>query len=203
MFRKIIFISLAAVLIFLGASGNYPFCCKNKKSTDSLMAKNDTLPNNKDTVSLVVKSSAFADNAFIPKKYSCDADNVSPSLEWSTGPDSTKSYALICDDPDAPSKVWVHWVLFNIPASVNQLEENIPLGKTATGKVSQGINDSGDLGYSGPCPPGGVHHYHFRIYALDCILSLESGVSRKELDAAMQDHILAQGEIIGLYKRAK
>lgn len=126
-----------------------------------------------------------------------------PSLEWGKGPDSTKTYALICDDPDAPSKIWVHWILFNIPSTVTKLDENIPLGENTIGGALQEKNDSGDMGYSGPCPPGGIHHYHFRIYALDCSLSLKAGATRDDVDAAMKNHILAQGEIIGLYKREK
>lgn len=187
MFRKKILLLLAAASIILGLSGNVPFYCKEKKTTDSL----------------IIKSSSFGSNEYIPAKYSCDAENISPSIEWNKGPEATKSYVLICDDPDAPSKIWVHWVLFNIPSSVTKLDENIPIGKNAIGNAVQGTNDSGDMGYSGPCPPSGIHHYHFRVYALDCSLSLDPGTSRSDVDVAIKNHILAQGEIIGLYKREK
>jgi Raf kinase inhibitor-like YbhB/YbcL family protein len=187
MFRKYFFVLLAAALILLGFSGNTPFYCKAKPTADSLK----------------VKSSSFADKSYIPLQYSCDGENISPSIEWSKGPEKTKSYVLICDDPDAPSKVWVHWVLFNIPSFVTKLEQNIPMGENTAGSAVQGKNDSGDMGYSGPCPPAGIHHYHFRVYALDCTLNLDPGSSRSNVDAAMKDHILAQGEIVGLYKREK
>lgn len=187
MFKKVFLSLLLAVMIILGFSSTFPFYCKAKMKTDSLD----------------IKSNSFNGNGYIPSKYSCDAENISPSFEWSGEHGNTKTYVLICDDPDAPAKVWVHWVVFNIPSTVLKLDENIPLGENAIGGAIQGTNDSGDIGYSGPCPPSGTHHYHFRVYALDCSLSLKAGASRDDVDAAMKDHILAQGEIIGLYKREK
>lgn len=193
MFNKVFLSLLLTVMIILGFSSTFPFYCKAKLKTDTLM-KTDTLN---------VKSGSFTNNEFIPSKYCCDAENISPSLEWSGGPVSTKTYALICDDPDAPSKVWVHWIIFNIPSTVTKLDEDIPSGENTSDSILQGTNDSGNMGYSGPCPPSGTHHYRFTIYALDCSLSLKAGVSRDNVDAAMKNHILAQGEIIGLYKREK
>ncbi|HNW99094.1 MAG TPA: YbhB/YbcL family Raf kinase inhibitor-like protein [Bacteroidales bacterium] len=181
MFRKIFFILLIAVLVILGFSGNFPFNCKTKTDIDTLK----------------VKSSSFHHNDYIPAKYTCDAENIMPSIEWSKGPAQTQSYTVICDDPDAPSKVWVHWVLFNIPPSVTKIEGNI------SENITEGLNDFGDTGYSGPCPPSGIHHYHFKVYALDSMLSLRKGALRDDVDAAMKDHILAKGEIIGLYERKK
>lgn len=153
--------------------------------------------------SLIVKSDAFVNNDYLSLKYTCDGDNVSPSIEWSKGPETTKSYALVCDDPDAPSKVWVHWVMFNIPPTITKLDENIPAEKNVLGTASQGTNDSGELGYSGPCPPSGIHHYHFKVYALDCILALDAGTTKAKLETAIKNHVIAFGKIIGLYKRAE
>lgn len=195
MYKKLFSSSVPAALIMLGIFGSFPYSCKTKTNANS--------NTNKKVDSLVVKSNSFAANGFIPSKYSCDAENISPTIKWSKGPDATKSYALICDDPDAPAKVWVHWVLFNIPSGVTKLDENIPVGENARGGALQGKNDSGEMGYSGPCPPSGTHHYHFKVYALDTLLPLKSGCSRDNVDAAMANHILAQGEIIGLYKRSK
>lgn len=158
---------------------------------------------NKMKTGLTITSSSFADLDFIPAKYTCDAENISPAISWSKGPDSTKTYALICDDPDAPSKVWVHWVLFNIPASVLSLSENQPADKMISEIGINGNNDFGTLGYSGPCPPKGIHHYCFKIYALDCSLSLVEGASKDEVVSAMKDHILAEGLLTGKYQRSK
>ena len=148
---------------------------------------------------ITVTSNAFKSNKLIPDKYTCDGENVSPQLSWTKGPEKTKTYVLICDDPDAPSKVWVHWLIFNIPATTNEIDENadnIPGAK-------YGTTDFRNTKYGGPCPPNGTHHYHFRIYALDSELALEAGATRAKIENAMKDHILAKGELIGLYSRKK
>jgi Raf kinase inhibitor-like YbhB/YbcL family protein len=148
-----------------------------------------------------VSSNAFRESEMIPAKYTCDSENVSPPLSWSKGPDSTKTYVLICDDPDAPSKTWLHWVLYNIPSSVNTLPENIPASDTVMKLALNGINDSKTLGYSGPCPPNGVHRYYFKIFALDCELKLSSGQIVDVVESAMKNHVLASGSLMGRYKR--
>jgi Raf kinase inhibitor-like YbhB/YbcL family protein len=146
-------------------------------------------------------NSVFKDGEFIPKKYTCDGANVSPPVEWSGTPEAAKSIALICDDPDAPAGIWVHWVIFNIPASANKLNENIPFDKVLEDGAVQGKNDFRKIGYGGPCPPGGIHRYFFKIYALDKRLELKPGATKGELLNAMEGHILAEGKLMGRYSR--
>ena len=146
-------------------------------------------------------NSVFKDGEFIPKKYTCDVANVSPPVEWSGTPEAAKSIALICDDPDAPAGIWVHWVIFNIPASANKLNENIPFDKVLEDGAVQGKNDFRKIGYGGPCPPGGIHRYFFKIYALDKRLELKPGATKGELLNAMEGHILAEGKLMGRYSR--
>ncbi len=150
---------------------------------------------------IAISSTAFKEGEIIPKKYTCDGENVSPPLEWSGIPKGTKSLALIADDPDAPHGTWVHWVLFNIPSDVNGLPENIPPRSTLKNGARQGMNDSRKLGYDGPCPPGGTHRYFFKLYALGIDLSLESGATKSQLLKAMEGHVLGEGRLMGKYKR--
>jgi len=150
---------------------------------------------------IIVSSTAFKEGEAIPKKYTCDGENISPPLEWSDIPKGTKSIALIADDPDAPRGTWVHWVLFNIPADVNGLPENVPPRSTLKNGARHGINDSRKLGYDGPCPPGGTHRYFFKLYALGVVLSLETGATKVQLLKAMEGHILGEGQLMGKYKR--
>ena len=148
-----------------------------------------------------ISSTAFKEGEMIPKKYTCDDENISPPLEWSGIPTGTKSLALIADDPDAPRGTWVHWVLFNIPGEVKGLSENIPRHSTLKNGARQGVNDSRQLGYDGPCPPGGTHRYFFKLYALGVVLSLETGATKAQLLKAMEGHILGEGQLMGKYKR--
>jgi hypothetical protein len=148
-----------------------------------------------------ITSSAFQDGGLIPAKYTCDGADVSPPLQWDTVPEGTKSIALICDDPDAPMGTFVHWVLFNLPAETRQLAEKVPADKTLPSGARQGTSDFGRIGYGGPCPPSGTHRYFFKIYALDTTLDLPAGARKGDLLKAMQGHILAQGQLIGKYKR--
>ena len=120
---------------------------------------------------LTIRSSAFAHGGMIPKKFTCDGADISPSLSWSKGPEETKSYALISDDPDAPMGTWVHWVIYNLPASVKELTENVPKTGQLDNGALQGKNDFGNFGYGGPCPPGGTHRYYFKVYALDITIN--------------------------------
>jgi len=151
---------------------------------------------------LEIKSSAFSDGENIPAKYTCSSTDVSPQLEWSDVPKGTKSFVLICDDPDAPSGDWVHWVIYNIPADQTSLEENVSKLSRLADDIFQGKNDFGNAGYGGPCPPPGrPHRYFFKIYALDTVLSLKERIEKKDLLEAMEGHILAEAKIMGLYKR--
>jgi len=152
-------------------------------------------------MAITMTSSAFTEGALIPKKHTCDAEDISPDLKWSGVPREAKSLALICDDPDAPVGTWVHWVLFNIPAEAGALAAGIPPEAVLDSGARQGKNDFRKLGYGGPCPPGGTHRYFFKLYALDTVLSLESGSTKARLVAAMKGHILAEGQLMGKYKR--
>ena len=137
----------------------------------------------------------------IPKKYTCDGQNVSPPLSWSPIPSGTKSIAILCEDPDAPAGIWVHWVMYNIPPDATGLSESVPSDKVLKDGAKQGINDFRKIGYGGPCPPGGTHRYFFKIYALDISLAAEPGITRNDLLKAMEGHVLGQGQLMGRYKR--
>jgi Raf kinase inhibitor-like YbhB/YbcL family protein len=142
---------------------------------------------------LVIKSPAFEDNEFISSKYTCDGVNVNPEISIGEIPKDTKSLAIIVDDPDAPSGSFCHWLMWNI-APKNSIKENSAPG-------IQGRNSFGENKYDGPCPPSGKHHYHFKLYALNTKLNLLVSTDKNELEKAMKDHIIARGELVGLYKR--
>ena len=148
-----------------------------------------------------ITSAAFKEGEFIPKKYTCDGENVSPPLEWNGIPVEAKSIAIICDDPDAPMGTWVHWVVFNIPASKNKLNEKIPANKVLEDGTTQGSNDFKKIGYGGPCPPSGTHRYFFKIYALDKRVELIPGATKSELLHEINEHILAEGKLMSKYSR--
>ena len=152
-------------------------------------------------MTMVITSPAFLPEGEIPRRYTCDGEDISPALDWSGLPEGTKSIALISDDPDAPMGTWVHWVLFNLPGETKELAEHIPPDKTLTNGARQGANDFRKIGYGGPCPPGGTHRYFFKIYALDTQFDLPPGAKKAELLKAMQGHILGQGQLMGKYKR--
>jgi Raf kinase inhibitor-like YbhB/YbcL family protein len=142
---------------------------------------------------LKITSSVFDENNFIPAKYSCEGEDVNPPLAIENIPEEAKSLAIIVDDPDARTATWVHWVMWNIPVTHHLKENHIP--------GVQGINDFGRQKYNGPCPPQGTHHYYFKVYALDGVLDIPEGSNKLQLEKAMSDHIIAFGEIIGLYTR--
>jgi Raf kinase inhibitor-like YbhB/YbcL family protein len=152
-------------------------------------------------MALVITSPAFAEGEAIPNRHSCDGPDVSPDLAWSGVPDGAASLALICDDPDAPMGTWVHWVLFNIPAGADGLPAEIPSDAALENGARHGTNDFRRLGYGGPCPPGGTHRYFFKLYALDTMLELDSGITKAQLLDAMEGHILAEGQLMGTYSR--
>ncbi len=152
-------------------------------------------------MSFSLVSPAFAPGGLIPAQYTCDGADISPPLSWQNVPASAKSLALICDDPDAPVGIWVHWVLYDLPAEIQGLPENIPPKETLENGAKQGINDFRKIGYGGPCPPGGIHRYFFKIYALDDFLNLPPGATKSELLKAMKGHIMEQAELIGKYSR--
>jgi Raf kinase inhibitor-like YbhB/YbcL family protein len=154
------------------------------------------------TTTFKITSDAFSEGAAIPIKYTCDDRDVSPPLRWGDAPAGTKSFALICDDPDAPAQTWVHWVLYDLPPSVAGLAEAQAKGETLDNGARQGLTDFGDKGYGGPCPPPGKpHRYYFKLYALDAMLGLPAGKTKQELLEAISGHTLAEASLMGTYKR--
>jgi hypothetical protein len=142
---------------------------------------------------LDIKSSAFEQNGMIPSKYTADGEDVNPDLSIQGIPDTAKSLALICDDPDAPGGDWVHWVVANIPVTERIAEDSVP--------GTEGKNDFGKTSYGGPAPPSGTHRYFFKVYALDEELNLSAGFGKSDLLKAMDGHLLAYGELLGKYSR--
>lgn len=152
-------------------------------------------------MALKITSEAFKEGGMIPTQYTCDGPDLSPPLEWSGVPEGTKSLALICDDPDAPMGTWVHWVLYDLPPDIRNLPAGVPPDKTLEKGGTQGINDFRRYGYGGPCPPGGTHRYFFTLYALDTVLRQAPGLSKAKLLETMKKHVLAEGVLMGKYKR--
>ena len=147
-------------------------------------------------------SPAFARGKPIPADFTCDGKNISPLLRWSNAPTGTKSFALICDDPDAPRGDWVHWVVYGIPANALELPENVPANETSPDGSKQGMNSFNKVGFGGPCPPSGrAHRYFFRLFALDTDLDLKPKATKAELETAMKGHVLGMGETMGTYQR--
>ncbi|HQI00180.1 MAG TPA: YbhB/YbcL family Raf kinase inhibitor-like protein [Deltaproteobacteria bacterium] len=148
-----------------------------------------------------VESSAFGQGGMIPSRYTCEGNNVSPPLAWKGAPQGTKSIALVADDPDSPKGSWVHWVYYDIPMQVSHLPENISKRSKPDTGGAQGVNDFRNVGYDGPCPPSGTHRYYFKVYALDTVLGLKPGASKKELLKAMEGHVLSEGTLMGRFAR--
>ena len=155
---------------------------------------------------MVIKltSPAFKDGEKIPEKYTCDGDNISPPLTWSNIPQNTKMLVIVCEDPDAPNGIWSHWVVYKIPPAETEFLEGIPTTEVLPSGAEQGVNDFKHLGYGGPCPPEyhDAHRYFFRIFALDQEFHLTIHFKRSNLLDAIKGHILDEGHLIGLYKRA-
>jgi Raf kinase inhibitor-like YbhB/YbcL family protein len=153
-------------------------------------------------MAMTLTSSAFQQGGVIPKQYTCDGADLSPPLNWTTPPAGTKGFALIADDPDAPAGTWVHWVVYNIPADERKLAENLPKTPKLRSGALQGTTDFRRPGYGGPCPPPGpAHRYFFKLYALDIQLELPANATKAQLEAAMKDHILNEGQLLGYYQR--
>jgi Raf kinase inhibitor-like YbhB/YbcL family protein len=152
---------------------------------------------------MLLESPAFRPGTTIPAKFTCQGQDVSPGLVWKGEPVGTKSLAIVVEDPDASSKTWVHWVIFNIPPGVGEMPENMPKEAATKSGIRQGTNDSRQLGWSGPCPPAGSpHRYYFRLYALDKVLGLDAKWNKEQLIKAMQGHILAEAVLMGTYQRS-
>lgn len=151
---------------------------------------------------LEVRSSAFGEGESIPTDFTCDGADMSPPVAWSGVPAPTQSLAVIVDDPDASTGNWSHWLLYDLSPKLTQLPAGIPAEAIVPDGGFQGRTDFGRNGYNGPCPPEGTHRYFIKIFALDRMLHLEPGVTKNELLAAMQGHILAEGTLMGTYQRS-
>ncbi|MBI3321685.1 MAG: YbhB/YbcL family Raf kinase inhibitor-like protein [Candidatus Omnitrophica bacterium] len=160
-----------------------------------------TVPIEEATMTFILTSSAFQEGGSIPSLHTCEGQDLSPPLAWTDPPAGTKSFALINDDPDAPGRTWVHWVLYNLPPSLRRLPASVPLDQELPDGSRQGMTDFGRIGYGGPCPPSGTHRYFFKLYALDTPLALAPGATKRQLEQAMQDHILANAQLMGTYRR--
>jgi len=152
-------------------------------------------------VALTLTSPAFSADAAVPKQFSCDAGNRSPELRWTDAPKDTKTFALVVDDPDAPSGTFVHWVLYDLPGDVTGLPEGVPPDEPIRGGT-QGMNSAKKRGYAGPCPPAGKpHHYRFTLYALGAPTGLKPGASKDDVLHAIEGHVVAQTTLVGTYQR--
>jgi Raf kinase inhibitor-like YbhB/YbcL family protein len=156
-------------------------------------------------MAFTLSSPAFPPGGEIPKEYTCDGGDRSPPLEWAGAPAGTRSYALIVDDPDAPdpkapTMTWVHWVLYDIPASVSSLPEGVDTKRLPPG-TREGLNSWKRTGYGGPCPPIGRHRYFHKLYALDTVLPALRTPTAEALEAAMEGHVLSRAELVGTYER--
>jgi Raf kinase inhibitor-like YbhB/YbcL family protein len=167
-----------------------------------LLLANSALALDTAKANMQLTSTAFKEGEPIPARYTRDGKDVSPPLKWSGAPANTKSFALIADDPDAPAGTWVHWVVYDLPPATTELAEDTPKSQNLPGGAKQGLNDSRRLGYGGPGPPPGKpHRYFFKLYALDKPLDLNPGATKKDVERAMETHILGQTQLMGTYQR--
>ncbi len=198
--RKLTFLFLSVVFLAFDVSGCAPG--SSTTTTPETPVAPSPLPEKGDqAMSFELTSTAFAHGEKIPARFTCDGDDVSPALQWTDPPQGTQSFALICDDPDAPMGTWVHWVLYNLPGDARALAEAFPSDADLPDGSRHGQNSWKRPGYGGPCPPSGTHRYFFKLYALDTVLDLMAGASKQQLLDAMEGHVLAQAELMGVYAR--
>ncbi len=186
----VVLIFLFAAMVFISG------CVKNEKVEAPVNKESPETGKGDESMniqSIKVSSSAFASNGSIPGKYTCDGQNINPPLEFEGIPEEAESLVLIVDDPDAPTKTFTHWIVWNIEPVAKIEEDSIP--------GVEGLNDFKKIGYGGPCPPSGTHRYFFRVYALDKNLDLKAGAGRKNLENEMIGHIIAEGELMGKYRK--
>jgi Raf kinase inhibitor-like YbhB/YbcL family protein len=150
-----------------------------------------------------ITSTAFLSGDTIPILYTCDSTNISPPLNWTNEYNNTASFAIIMDDPDAPSATWVHWIVYNIPGEVRELPAHLPMDSVLPNGIKQGFTSFRTIGYGGPCPPEGMHRYFFKLYALDAKLNVPARLTKTELLNAMSGHIQGEAELMGRYIRRK
>ncbi len=195
---KILVLALIILIALLAAY--YGWLREGTRTSSQISTSAPTSGGGNMSENFVLKS-VFGNMGDIPIKYTCDGEDISPPLSWEGQPSGVVSYVLIVDDPDAPGRVFTHWVLYNIPSDINSLPENVPKQKETAYGI-QGRNDFGRIGYGGPCPPRGKpHRYFFKLYALDVKLNLPPGASKREVENAIKGHVLAQTQIVGLYRR--
>jgi len=186
---------IAGVIILVGVAFLFYKKYSNPPQKQPPGAENKVLISNVSNI-MKLTSPVFENNGNIPARYTCDGENINPPLEISQVPEGAKSLVLIINDPDAPAGDWVHWTVWNIsPAAKSISESSVPTG------AIQGTTDFGKSGYGGPCPPSGVHHYQFKLYALDEVLNLNLSAKREDVEKVMEGHILEQVLLVGLYKR--
>jgi len=192
--KLIIPIFLLIILFIIG--------CNNIETENGVLEQNEEIIGKgtpvkpiEEIINMKLTSPAFEHNQGIPSEYTCDGSDTSPELNLEDVPENTKSLVLINDDPDAPVGTWDHWIVFNLPPSTTKIEK----GQEPSG--IGGKNSWGKTGYGGPCPPSGTHRYFFKLYALDAELDLQEGAAKKEIESAMEGHILEKTELIGTYKR--
>lgn len=183
-------------IIYLTLISSLVMSCANQKDSE-------TKNNVEGIMEITIISSEFKDGEMIPAKYTADGANVSPPLSWTPVPEGTKSIVLISDDPDAPMGTWVHWVMYNLPADLTGLPENVPAGENPPTGGKHGVTDFGRYGYGGPAPPSGTHRYFFKIYALDVMLDIKGSIKKEDVIRAMKGHVLAQGQLMGRYQRQR
>ena len=197
MIYRTITISLAILTAFSLAA------CQGGKEKEAETRPDVALTEGADTMAIAVTSPAFEDGGMIPKKYTCDGEDIAPPLHIDGVPGEARSLVLIADDPDAPSKTWVHWVLYNLPPGTTELPENMPKDEEIQSGARHGITDFQRFGYGGPCPPSGTHRYYFKVYALDTMLDLSGKVTKTDVLKAMEGHVLAEGQLMGRYQRQR
>lgn len=190
-------IALAAVAAFSLAA------CKGSNEKEAETRPDVVLTEGEDTMAIAVTSPAFEDGGKIPKKFTCDGEDISPPLHIDGVPSEARSLTVIADDPDAPSGMWVHWVLYDLPPNTTELPENMPDDEEIQNGARHGVTDFKRFGYGGPCPPSGTHRYYFKVYALDTMLDLSGRVTKADVIKAMQGHVLAEGQLMGRYARQK
>ena len=188
-----------AVLLVCICTTVFLFGCRTETTESDQSAASRI---SEEVVQMTLTSTAFAEGERIPDRYTCSGEDISPALAWADASEGTRSFALICDDPDAPRGIWVHWVLYNIPASCSSLPEAIPADSVLSDGSRHGMTDFGRSGYGGPCPPRGApHRYFFKLYALDFMPDAVPGLTKEGLLAAIDGHILAEARLMGTFSR--
>lgn len=193
--KRIVFYCLILIILLLTA------CAPSATATPVPVTSEPLTTEPVETAPLQLTSDAFEHEGTIPPKYACGAEDVSPALHWNEPPAGTQSFALIMDDPDAGSTPFVHWVIYNIPTSARGLPEAVPTDQALPDGSLNGRTSMYSIGYMGPCPPSGAHHYFFTLYALDTTLEFPAPANKDDLLKAMEGHILAQSELIGIYSQ--